>query len=119
MVSGASAPGRYPRRPRVPLSAAVDPGSAPVEPAARPRRRPLVAVTIAAVLVRVLSVRLLGTAGDVDRVVAKADRVADDAERSVNRLDRSTRDLDPAVRELRRAARALEQLGARAGTVSP
>jgi hypothetical protein len=79
----------------------------------------LVAVTIAAVLVSVLSVRLLGTAGDVDRVVAKADRVADDAERSVNRLDRSTRDLDPAVRELRRAARALEQLGARAGTVSP
>ncbi len=51
------------------------------------------AITVAAVLVSVLAVRLLSTAGDADRVVTKADRVANNAQRS--------------VRELRRAARAL------------
>jgi len=51
----------------------------------------------------VLSIRLMSTTGDVDRVV-------DDASRSVRRLDRSTADLGPAIRELRRAAQSLRQI---------
>jgi hypothetical protein len=62
-----------------------------------------VAVTVAAVAVTVLSIRLMSTTGDVDRVV-------DDASRSVRRLDDSTADLGPAIRELRRAALALRQI---------
>jgi hypothetical protein len=62
----------------------------------------LVAVTVAALSVSILAWVAIGTARDVNRVVA-------DASRSVRRLDRTTRDLDPAVRSLRQAADALRQ----------
>ena len=67
----------------------------------------LVAVTVAAVSVSILSWIAIATASHTQRVVDKADGVADDAALSIRRLDRTTRELDPAVRSLRRAADAL------------
>jgi hypothetical protein len=77
--------------------------------------RPLVILTLLAVLAASVSVTILAwiaiaTANDTQNVVDKADRVADDAAVSVRRLDRSTRDLGPAVRSLQRAADALAEV---------
>jgi hypothetical protein len=69
--------------------------------------RPLVVVTLLAVIVAAVSVSILAwiAIGSVHR----ANRVVDDAQLSVRRLDRTTRDLDPAVRSLRRAADSLNR----------
>ena len=69
--------------------------------------RPLVVVTLLAVIVAAVSVSIL--AWIAIGTVHRANRVVDDAQLSVRRLDRTTRDLDPAVRSLRRAADSLNQ----------
>jgi uncharacterized protein YoxC len=69
--------------------------------------RPLVVVTLLAVIVAAVSVSIL--AWIAIGTVHRANRVVDDAQLSVRRLDRTTRDLDPAVRSLRRAADSLNR----------
>jgi hypothetical protein len=74
--------------------------------------RPLVILTLLAVIVASVSVTILAwiaiaTANQAQDVVDKADRLTTDAATSIHRLDRTTRDLDPAVRSLRRASDAL------------